>query len=470
MKLLHTGRKGFSLIELLVVVAGLSVLGGGGFVTMSNVIITSRENKLESDAATINRAIDVYVANGGSFSGSESAGDILDKLQTVASATGAPSMMGMRRSMLDSRVDAEMQSSAEATSTQLRAVPQWYADRNMWYFQVGRPSEGVSAAGVKEFVFDEIQGSVVAVEETRDVTKEVASEGWIWGHEVVSESERPIGWSPFIGLQVATEQLFPGGYWTVGSSGVVPVSYVYREAGYKSRLALFSLEGMGSTNFNLDTGEGQRQFLLEALRRIIDQDRAHTIIDVSKDKAIANSTDVLRVVRDRPFTFRPGDTVAALLIPNTSFETARALLESVGTIPDGTNLLETLAKGQGIYNKDYVRDATGSRRDARQVFPLTSLIRSADSNNVQDNFPFYADQFASLGTGANAYAIEDIQGGGDNDYQDLIFQAGNLSAPEGSITNTIDPYTYYGSKLDRVGSGGGMTLREALIEAGIMGG
>jgi len=420
------------------------------------------------DCRLINRAGETDVANGGSFSGSESTQQIVEKLKTVAENNGA-GIVGISDALIDGRIEPVMQSLNEAGSTQLRAVAQWDSGRDLWYFRTGRPETGISSQGVKEFRLNEALAALAQTTEAREITKVASSGGWHWDWNPVAETERPVGWSPTIGLEVASEQLFPGGYWTVGSSGVVPVSYVYREAGYSSRLALFSLEGMGSTNFNLDTGEGQRQFLLEALRRIIDEDRAQTIIDVSKDKAIANSTDELKVVRDKPFTFRPGDTVAALLIPNTSFETAKALLESVGPIAEGSNLLETLAKGQGDFNRDYVQDATGTRRDARQVFPLTSLIRSPDAANPQDNFPFYADQFASLGTGTSAYAIEDIQGGGDNDYQDLIFQANGISAPEGSITNTIDPETYYGSKLDVVGSGGGMTLREALVEAGIMG-
>ena len=260
-------------------------------------------------------------------------------------------------------------------------------------------------------------------------------------------------------------QGFPGGYWTVGPSGIVPVSYVYREAGYTSTLALFSLEGMGPDVYNLDTPEGQRDFLIEAIRRVIAGDRAQTIIDTTKDVSIGSGTpsNQLKVESNKEFVFRPGDTVAAIMIPNGTMAAALSALNNLGTLPDGSTRLQNLATTNG------------------QVFPLTSLSRTNDITNTATNFPFYANQYASLGSGTSAYAIEDTANGGDSDFNDLVFKATGMTAPEGSTTNIIDPLTYYAhwdnpttttveniNKLDAVGTNGGMTLRQALTAAGVI--
>lgn len=259
----------------------------------------------------------------------------------------------------------------------------------------------------------------------------------------------------------ATGQGFPGGYWTVGPSGNIDTTYVYREAGYQSRLALFSLEGMGPEVYDLDTPEGQRAFLMEALRRILTGDRGQTIIDVTQTQSLGQSGQL--AVSTTHKTFRPGDTVAAIMVPNASVQQAWDALNALGTLSSGSTALQTLAQNNG------------------QRFPLTSLSRENAANGTNTNFPFYANQYASIGTDTNAYSIEDTRVSGDQDYQDLIFKASGMTSPEDSFERTIDPATYYSNwdnpttqtiehinKLDVVGTNGGMTLRQALTAAGIM--
>jgi len=88
--------------------------------------------------------------------------------------------------------------------------------------------------------------------------------------------------------------------------------------------------------------------------------------------------------------------------------------------------------------------------------------------------PFYQGQIASLGN--NGYAIEDIAGGGDADFDDLIFRASGLSKGEGAAFREIDPGTYYPTRLAQLGRNywtgsfnGGPSLQQALINAGIIG-
>lgn len=455
------------MVELLVVVAGLAVVGGGGYVTISGVTQMAKESKLENDVGVVNRAVDAYLAGGGSFTGNEDAEGIVAKLKTVAA--NSSQMMGLRGAMLDSRIVPIMQEGGEQGTEQLRAVPVWDAGRGAWYFRVGKPSTGLSDSGVKEFRLNEEMAMVAEVSEARDTTKVAAETGWHWGWTNIAQADRPVGWSPTIGLEDALSQNFGNPPWTVGPTGQVDVSYLYRGAGYTNRLALVSLEGMGSANYNLDDPEDQRQFLMELLRRVIDEDRAQTIIDASSDRPTADTnTNQDNVVRDKTFEFRPGDTVAALMIPNGTFEDAIEMLEAMGDISDNPDALYDLARNQGEYNQDWVEAATGRRTSASQLFAVTSLSRT--NTETGSNFPFYEEKFAAIGENTDTYALEDLIVNSDQDYEDIVFKAVGLQAT-GTFKNVVtDPYTYYTEKgrWDSAEYGADITLGEALIEAGVV--
>ncbi|GAB4175636.1 MAG: hypothetical protein Fur0032_15460 [Terrimicrobiaceae bacterium] len=475
MKTVHSIRvSGFTLIEILVVVAGIAVLGGGGYVAMTGVQQTAKEQKLEADASTVNRALEVYRANGGSFTGSETPDQILSKLKTVA--TEGSMNMGLKSSMLDRRVEPVWQSESEASTSQLRATASWDASRSTWVFRVGKPSTGMNTRGIKEFRLNESLAAATPGTESRTATKVAAETGWHWQGEQLMASARPTGWSPTIGLQDALSQNFGNPPWTVGPSGIVTMDYVYRGAGYAGTLALVSLEGMGSSRYDLDTPEGQRQFLMEMMRRVIDGDRANIVIDVAKDFPTSIETESLqaKVVKDKQFQFRPGDTVAAILIPNGSFAHAYALLNSLGDITNNPNALMQVANNtyNGGYadNKAWVKAVTGRSINSSQLFGISSLSRTNTTNG--SNFPFYQEKFAQIGGSASvAYAMEDLIINSDQDYEDIVFKAQGLTAT-GAFTNVInDPKAYYTKKgrwSSTNGSKNTLTLGQALLEAGIV--
>jgi len=469
----HVGGSGFSLTEILVVVAGIAVLSGGGYVAMTNISQTAAEQKLDSDTQSINRAIEIYRASGGSFTGSESPAQVIEKLKTETRTM----LTGMKSAMIDRRIEAVWQNDAEASTGQLRAATQWEPNRSIWVFRIGKPITGLTARGIKEFRLNESLAAGPASIETREPTKLAAESGWHWDGEQLMASARPTGWSPTIGLNDAMSQNFGNPPWTVGQSGTVTVDYVYRGAGYAGTLALVSLEGMGSNKYNLDTAEGQRRFLMELMRRVIDGDRANTIIDVARDKPISITTATVQtaVVRNKEFQFRPGDTVAALLIPNGSFAHAYALLNSLGDITETPDALYQVAnnsyRGGYASNQAWVKATTGKKdTKSSQLFGVTSLSRTNTSSG--SNFPFYQEKFAQIGGSAStAYALEDLIIDSDQDYEDIVFKAQGLTAT-GAFSNVInDPKTYYTSKgrwNSTNGSSNAITLGQALLDAGIV--
>jgi type II secretory pathway pseudopilin PulG len=413
---------GFSLVEILAIIAVMSVLSSIGFVTVSRSNATAKEVKLLSDVNSVNRSVQMYLANGGSLTGVSDADDVLAKLKTKADTTSANQMLAATGSFMDRRVVAVWQSSAEASTTQPRAV--WSSSENR--FTVA----SAGGVGIKEFRFDENIGT--AATETRSTTKAAQDTGWVWGYATTNTSNQKAGVNPSIGVvpaaaAAAVQQGFTGGYWNIESpDGGVDVGYVFREAGYSSRLALVSLEGMGPDRYDLTTAAGRLAFMTELVRRAAQQDRAQVIIDASQGGAGSF---------EQEYYFRPGDTVAAVLIPNASFDTA--------------------------YNQ-LLTNSTNS-----QTFPLTSL------NMGVSQAPFYQGQIASLGN--NGYAIEDIAGGGDADFDDMIFTADGLSAGQGASFREVDPETYYPDRLAALNRNywdspynGGVSLQQALINAGIV--
>jgi len=171
-------RVGFTLVELLLVVAVIGILSGVAIVTVSNTRESSRVSKLSSDVATINAAIQVYTVNGGTLPASATPQGILDKLKTSASAATASTIAGLRGSVVDRRLTTEMQTSAEGAGTQARAV--WNGTTRR--FEVTTSG----AAGVKNFLLDDALAATDPGTENRAPSVKLGGDGWVWNYTDVA--------------------------------------------------------------------------------------------------------------------------------------------------------------------------------------------------------------------------------------------------------------------------------------------
>ncbi|MFT5470441.1 MAG: hypothetical protein ACI8UO_005569, partial [Verrucomicrobiales bacterium] len=137
----------------------------------------ARITKLESDVATVNKAIKVYITSGGSFGSLSEPQDVLDKMKTVRDAVQSASFAGLRGSMIDKRLAARLQSESEAAGASSRAI--WNSDQLR--FVIAK-----NDLGVKEFYLDETLASVDFGSETRDGSSlgfDSSDRGWIWAYE-----------------------------------------------------------------------------------------------------------------------------------------------------------------------------------------------------------------------------------------------------------------------------------------------
>ena len=164
----------FSLIELLVVVAVLAVIGAVAVVSLTprNALV---ESKLEQDVARLNGAIKIYIGNGGSMDGIETAQQAVDQLKRAADADGQERVVGLRGSMVDHRLEAV---SEVQGGERTRAV--WKPEQKKFVLEVG-------TSGVSEFRMNEALGSQRYVAAERDTSLDYNPEaGWIWTSADVS--------------------------------------------------------------------------------------------------------------------------------------------------------------------------------------------------------------------------------------------------------------------------------------------
>lgn len=185
-----------TLIELLVVISVISVLGSLAYVNYQNTGVATRETKLESDVATLNRAVSLYLNSGGSFAGTESEEEVLNKLKTVASTETATTLSGPSGSFIDARIEIERQTAAEASGTALRA--RWDSTENQFVTAREGP------VGVRQFLLNESLTGEDFGSEDRTSSLPRATEGtWIWDFEDADPPAPPGSGSSPTGEEVA---------------------------------------------------------------------------------------------------------------------------------------------------------------------------------------------------------------------------------------------------------------------------
>ena len=205
--------RGFTLVEILLGMAVISVLSSVGYFTVTNIQEGAKENKLGSDVVSMNAAVTSYVANGGSLPTEGAVADVLAKLKTRANVASAAKSIGMTGSFIDQRIEPEWQTVDEAGTSQLRAV---------WNVAQGRfvlTREGV--AGIKNFRVNNALALEAPTLEAR--TQNVAGSDvkagapvWIWDYADNRASSPDLGAAPTTTAGTA--------YTPAGSHVTVPLS------------------------------------------------------------------------------------------------------------------------------------------------------------------------------------------------------------------------------------------------------
>jgi len=408
-------NRAFTLIEVLLVIAGISAIGAAGYVATSNLKATAEAVKLESDVKSVNQAIDLYRANGGQIPANSTADALLAKLKTRADSASGGTTIGLKSSFLDVRTEAEWQSSSEATTSQLRAV--WDPVAMAFSTSTG------TTLGIKRFRINNTLASAAPVTEARNPTLQGAASGWVWEHAVAEAVTATSGISPSLAALFSHQHLTGGAFIVGGTGQVVTENKIYDGAGYEGELGIFSLEGMGSDIYNLTTAAGILGFMREAVRRVAE---GASLGGIAMD----------RQGRGRTLNFATGTAVAFVLIPNDSFTNSNSFLAGNSPSTDSVS------------------------------YPLTSL-----SFSTGDVSGFSQSQAISLGS--DVYAFEDLAGGGDRDFEDIVFRTTGVTQPDWSTIQRVVASTYYTeAKLNQLGDpilgAPQQTLRQALTGVNVL--
>ena len=131
--------------------------------------------KLESDVITLNQAVKVYIANGGSLTGITDPQAVLDKMKTKLSATDDAKQVGFGGAMVDPRLAVRAATAEETQSSQKRAI---------WNVAHLRFDIATSGAGVAEFFLDDVKGKQDYGTDSRLAANSAleydTGNGWIW--------------------------------------------------------------------------------------------------------------------------------------------------------------------------------------------------------------------------------------------------------------------------------------------------
>ncbi len=168
-------HRGFTLIEVLLVVAVIAILGGVGVAVMDNVAESSRVSKLENDVAVVNSAAQLYQVSGGSIPANATPAQVVAALKQAANAATAGKIAGFRGGAIDARMIVVMQTQDEAGSNRARA--RWDAGKAQFVIADS------GAAGVKRFDLDDAAGEAAATTAARTVTNAQATvDPWVWDY------------------------------------------------------------------------------------------------------------------------------------------------------------------------------------------------------------------------------------------------------------------------------------------------
>ncbi len=173
-------HRAFSLLEVLIVVGVVGILAAIGVISIGGLTEKAREEKLYSDVITLNRAVKVYLASGGSIDSSATAENVLASLRTKLSSAQAKRSAGLSSSFVDARVNIRRQSAAEAASGKMRVY--WNSTKSAFELAASGSSEGI-----REFFLDDTIAENDGGAEDRSFAVQYADTGnWIWEYSDAS--------------------------------------------------------------------------------------------------------------------------------------------------------------------------------------------------------------------------------------------------------------------------------------------
>ncbi len=193
MKIVGSGAlkiTGFTFVELLIVVAVMAIAATIILPRVDLVSSRARTIKLESDVSLLNRAVEIYHANGGRLDDCQNEEAVIAKLKTTRAATEANVFVGLNGSQIDPRLATRRVD--RSTHDGPRVV--WNAGSHL--FEIVEEGDGIG-----EFYLDNALAEVDYGTESREqsILNYNPDPGWVWSYRDRSTSPNP-GTTPVVVL------------------------------------------------------------------------------------------------------------------------------------------------------------------------------------------------------------------------------------------------------------------------------
>lgn len=171
----HPRRRGFSLVEILIIVAVIGVVSTVAIPLMTGVPDAAKKEKLEQDVVVVNNAIDAYLASGGD-PGQLTSDNLLAALKSRVYGGMPAEMMGPQGPFLDLTVTTNATDFAWSASFTTQPRPRFVVAKN--------------TAGV---IFG--KGPAMAVGGAAERPDE-ARPTWLWGYADATPPQDAVGYTP----------------------------------------------------------------------------------------------------------------------------------------------------------------------------------------------------------------------------------------------------------------------------------
>jgi prepilin-type N-terminal cleavage/methylation domain-containing protein len=167
-------HRAFSLVEVLLALSVAAILAFLAVVTVARLVNSTQEQKLSSDAETLNRSVMAYIASGGGMAGLKTADEVLEAMKRPSSSAGRTP--GLSGTVVDSRVSFVYDSSGSGGGR----GPRLYWNGKLQRFEVAKDREDPGIVSVALDGGESLQGGNAA--ERNNPILYAKDGNWIWDY------------------------------------------------------------------------------------------------------------------------------------------------------------------------------------------------------------------------------------------------------------------------------------------------
>ena len=353
----HPRRRGFSLVEILIIVAVIGVVSTVAIPLMTGVPDAAKKEKLEQDVVVVNNAIDAYLASGGD-PGQLTSDNLLAALKSRVYGGMPAEMMGPQGPFLDLTVTTNATDFAWSASFTTEPRPRFVVAKNMTGVIFAK-GPAMSVGGVAE-------------------RPDEARPTWLWGYADATPPQDSVGYTPLAidtGSSFATVPLVGV---TLGAPLLSPAGLTTNLWGFPLSVAMTNTNPPGSSRIYYKVGSGNFSLFEDNTALSIGPTTSLVAVCVSLDPSrYYNSTMSSNFYGVIPFEL----SVQVGSPGSVTYAQAGGLLQGIGQLQPATATVSLVTNSSGFIPASYLRDANFFVRYTTDgSSPLTNGIRAPAFN------------------------------------------------------------------------------------------